>query len=503
MSLLKSSAIIASLTMCSRLLGFARDMLIANTIGASWLSDAFFVAFKLPNFFRRLFAEGAFNAAFVPQFSGILATEGKQSALHFAGQALSFLLMALLALNAIFLSCMPWLLQFFAPGFTESPDKYVLTVELARICFPYILCISLLSLLAAVLNAMGKFAAAAAAPILLNISLISALFFIPAQTAAHSLSWGVFIAGIVQLIWLGIFAWKHQAMPHFSKPVLSPPIRKFFCLIAPAALGAGVAQVNLLIDVVLASLFPEGVSYLYYADRINQLPLGVIGVAVGTALLPMLSKYYKLSDTLAAHNSLNRAIELVLLFALPAMVAFITMPELLVQVLYEHGAFSSDDATATYLALIAYAAGLPAFVLIKILGPGFYANEDTKTPFYIALFCVGLNFVLNLIFMQFFAHVGLAIATSLSGWVNAGLMAFILHRRHLLKPDAALYKRLPRFALCAALMGGFLIALQNALVVNEMLLLAFCVVAGGGFYAASILGTKALSLQELKGYLRK
>ncbi len=503
MSLLKSSAVIASLTMISRLLGFVRDMLIAHSIGASWLSDAFFVAFKLPNFFRRLFAEGAFNAAFIPQFSRILAADGQAKALHFAGHIFSFLLLALLVLNAVFLIFMPWILQLFAPGFTQDASKYALTTELARICFPYILCISLVSLLGGILNAFNRFAAVAAAPILLNLSLISAITLLPASTPAHALSWGVFLAGALQLAWLLYHAWHGKILPNLRAPRLTPATRRFFKLLAPAALGAGVAQVNLLIDIILASLFPEGVSYLYYADRLNQLPIGVIGVAVGTALLPMLSKHYKLANHEAAHASLNRAIEMVLLFALPSMVAFFILPELLIQVLYQHGEFNTADTTATYQALMAYAAGLPAFLLIKVLAPGFYANEDTKTPFKIALLCVAMNLVLNLLLMQFFAHVGLAMATAASGWLNAGLMAMILYRRELLKPDLLLTKRLPRFALAAIIMGAALYGLQATIQIHETFSLALNVIGGGLVFVASILLTKAVSMGDIKSYLRK
>lgn len=513
MSLLKSSAIIGSFTMCSRVLGFTRDVLIANLIGASWLSDAFFVAFKLPNFFRRLFAEGAFNAAFVPQFAGLLAAEDAKTALRFAGQVFSLLLLALLALNALFLTFMPWWLQWFAPGFVDTPEKYELTVELARICFPYILFISLVSLLSGILNSSGKFAAVAATPILLNISLIGAMYLLPAHTdtVAHALSWGVFAAGVLQLIWLFAFAWRNQCIPTLVRPRLTPPIRRFFKLIAPAALGAGVAQVNLLIDVVLASLFPEGVSYLYYADRLNELPIGVIGVAVGTALLPMLSKQYKLHEHDKAIFSLNRAMELVLLFAFPATIALITIPQLLITVLYQHGAFTMDDVDATYRALTAYAFGLPAFVLVKVLAPGFFANEDTKTPFKIALVCVITNFTFNIILMQWFEHVGLAMATSIAGWLNAGLMAVILYRRRLLRPDALLSKRLLRFLLSALIMGGLLLLLQELLsplltqieTPPQALGLAIIVTSAIIGYGGLIVISGAIKPSELKRYLRQ
>tara|TARA_B100001123_G_scaffold391642_1_gene470167 strand:- start:222 stop:1769 length:1548 start_codon:yes stop_codon:yes gene_type:complete len=458
MSLLRSSAIIGLCTLLSRIFGFVRDILIASTLGASWFSDAFFVAFKLPNFFRRLFAEGAFNAAFVPQFAGKLETEGHKEAISFASQALSVLLAVLLVLNALFLVFMPVFLRFFAPGFSEDADKYALTVELARICFPYILTISLVSLLAGILQSLGRFVAASMAPVLLNFSLIAAVLLTKGEpeAVAFGLSWGVFAAGFIQLAWLLWFAHRADALPTLRLPRLTPPVKKLMWIMAPAALGAGVAQVNLLVDVVLASLFPEGVSYLYYADRLNELPIGVIGVAVGTALLPSLSKQIKAGNQAGAAHSLNRAIELVLLLGLPCAVALMLIPEALVRVLYEHGAFSPQDRVATYTALMAYSAGLPAFLLVKVFAPGFFAAEDTKTPFKIALVCVGINLGLNLILMQYFEHVGLAMATSVASWVNVAAMAVILHRRGQFQPTPALWRHLGKQLLNVLVMGGVL-----------------------------------------------
>ena len=312
----------------------------------------------------------------------------------------------------------------------------------------------------------------------------------------------MFAAGAVQLLWVWWFAWRAKLLPNLRAPKLTAPIRHFFKLLGPAALGAGVAQVNLLIDIVLASLFAEGVSYLYFADRLNQLPIGVIGVAVGTALLPSLSRYYKLADMDAANAQLNRGVELVLLFALPAMVAFLIIPDLLVSVLYQHGAFDETDAIATYQALMAYALGLPAFLLIKVFAPGFFANEDTKTPFYIALVCVSVNLIGNLILMQYFEHVGLALATSLSGWLNAGLMGLILYRRKLFHLDTNAQKRLPRFLLASLLMGGALFA-GRVLNLPEMLHLGLLVIGGGAVYGAFVIATGAMRPAEIKRYLRK
>ncbi len=510
MSLVKSTAIIASMTLLSRISGFVRDVLVANIIGASWLSDAFFVAFKLPNFFRRLFAEGAFNAAFVPQFSRNLS-EGREQAIRFASEALSVLLVALLLLNGVFLVFMPVLLQLFAPGFADEPEKYDLAVSLARICFPYILFVSVVSLIGGMLNSLGKFAAVAVAPVLLNLSLIAAILILPpyTSTAAHALSFGVFVAGIVQLLWLLGAAHRADALPSLLVPRLTARVRTLFRVMAPAALGAGVAQVNLLVDVVLASTMPEAVSYLYYADRINELPIGVIGVAVGTALLPMLSRQLREGQLDAARHGMNRAIELVLLFGLPAATAMLLIPQPIIQTLYEHGQFTAGDTLATYSAMMAYAAGLPAFVLIKVLAPGFFANQDTKTPFIIASICVVVNLCLNLLLMQYYAHVGLAAATSIAGWLNAGLMALVLYRRSIWRPDAALLLHLPRMLLACAVMGVVLVGLYQLLgdtpahLWGRVLALAALVVAGMLSYGVCVVAFKAVDRQQIRASLRR
>ena len=465
MTLFRSTAIIGFFTLLSRVFGFVRDVLVANVLGASWLSDAFFVAFKLPNFFRRLFGEGAFSAAFVPLYAGKLAAQGKRDAMQFAADAMGFLTVALLLLNAVMLLIMPWALLVFAPGFVEDAEKFDTTVTLARIAFPYIFFISLVALLSGILNSIEKFAAVAATPILLNLCLIVAMLFFAdsLQTPAHVLAFGVFVAGAVQLLWLVVVCRKYGVCPRLIPPKMNDNVREMLRLIAPAAFGAGVAQINLLVDVVLASTLVNGVSYLYYADRLNELPLGVIGVAIGTALLPMLSKQFRTGDIAAAHVSLNRAIELAMLLCLPAAIALILLADPLITLLFQHGAFSRIDTMASFPALIAYASGLPAFILIKLFAPGFFARKDTKTPVKIAVLCVVLNLVLNLILMQYMAHVGLALATSIAAWVNAGLLGYILMRRGGFAPNLALVQRLIRIFIVCALLACALLLVRTQL----------------------------------------
>lgn len=504
MSLVKSTSTVAFFTFVSRISGFIRDVLMANLIGASWLSDAFFVAFKLPNFFRRLFAEGAFNVAFIPSFSGLLATEGREAAIRFAGEVMSVLLLVLLALNAIFILFMPWITPLFAPGFADTPAKFDLTVLLSQITFPYILFISLVSLLGGVLNSFGKFAAPAASPILLNLCMIAGMLYTTefhqgdlALASAKGLSWAVLVAGYVQLAWLVAICLRHDMLPGLFLPKFTPKVKTMLLLMAPAALGSGVQQLNLLVDIIIASHIPDAVSYLYYADRITELPIGMIGVAVATVLLPMLSRQIKSGDAAGAATSMNRALEIVLLFGLPATAGCMIVAEPIIRVLYLHGNFTAIDMAATTSALIAFGAGLPAFLAVKVFAPGFYANHDTKTPFKIAMACVAVNLVLNLALIHPFKHVGMAMATSAASWINLGLMAYILHKRGVFVPDALLKKRITRLVVASAAMGmvvHLMSGLLQAQIEGDMLerSVALLIIVGGGgavfFIAAMVFG---------------
>ena len=466
MVLLRSIATVGGYTLASRVLGFARDILIALILGAGWIADAFFVAFKLPNFFRRLFAEGAFNAAFVPLFAGQIAEGNKAQARGFAEEVLSVLITVLVLFVALFEVLMPWAMLGFAPGFTAEPAKFDLAVQLTRITFPYLLFISLVSLLGGVLNALERFAAVAATPILLNLMLIGSLLWLArhTDTPGHALAWGVTAAGIIQFLWLIAALSRAGVTLRLSRPRLTPRLRRLLVLMVPGALGAGVVQVNLLIDIVIASLLPTGsVSYLYYADRVNQLPLGVVGVAVGAALLPLLARSLRAGDGEAAMTNLNRALEFAAFLAIPGAAALIVIANPVIAVLFERGAFGPAETQATAAALAAYAAGLPAYVGIKVLGPAFFAREDTVTPVKVAAFCVALNLGLNLALMGPLAHVGIALATAISAWINAAFLAGILWRRGFLVLDSQLRRRLPRILAATAAMAALLAVATGAL----------------------------------------
>jgi putative peptidoglycan lipid II flippase len=516
MSLIRAAATVGSFTMMSRVTGFVRDVLIAALLGAGPVADAFFVAFKLPNFFRRLTAEGSFTVAFVPLFAGTLEADGVAAAKRFASEVLAMMCAVLLALTLALQLTMPWVMHVMAPGFVATPDRFSLAVELTRITFPYLPLISLVALYGGILNSIDRFAAMAAAPILLNLILIGAMvgFADRLETPGHVLAWGVAAAGLAQLLWLIAAARRDGWTLTLRLPKATPGVRKLFRLMLPAMLGAGVVQINLLIDMVLASTLPLGsISFLYYADRVNQLPLGVIGVAIGTALLPMLSRQWRAGDGAAALETQNRALEFGALLTVPAAVGIGVLATPIITVLFERGAFEAADTAATAAAMTAFASGLPAFVLVKVLQPGFFAREDTRTPVKVAAAAVVLNLVLNLILMQYLAHVGLALATAIASWMNALVLARLLGRDGAFHLDARSRRRLPRILLCALLMGG---CLYGALQLAEQTvpglfsgaaagiagLIALILLALVVYFGAALI-TGAMRLSDIRGALRR
>ncbi len=513
MALLRSVATVGSYTLLSRVFGFIRDILTAALLGAGPVADAFFVALRLPNLFRSLFAEGAFSAAFVPLFAGTIAEHGKEAARIFAEDALAVLLAALLGFVLLGEIFMPWVMAVIAPGFGDDPQKFGLAVELARITFPYLLFIALVALQGGVLNSVNRFAAAAATPILLNLFLIAALLMMDrfGWRRGHALAWAVTGAGLAQFLWL-LFSCAHAGLAlRLPRPRLTPGVRRTLAIMAPGTVGAGVTQLNLLISTALASLLPGGsVSYLYYADRLNQLPLGVVGIAVGTAILPSLSRQVRLGQVADAVTTQNRGIELALLLTLPAAVALALLATPILSVLFQRGAFGAADTAATAAALAAYATGLPAFVLVRVLAPGFFARHDTATPVKVALAAMATNLGLTLILMQFLAHVGIALATTAAGWVNALTLLGLLIRRGHFHFDRRFRRTLPRVAIAALGMGIVLILLRVALApalagppAARVGALAGLVCAGMATFAALALALGIANLRDLLGRLRR
>lgn len=461
MNLLRNFATVGSFTMVSRVLGFVRDILIAAFLGTGIVADAFFVAFKLPNLFRRLFAEGAFNSAFVPLFARAVEEGGRDDARRFAEEIVSALLVVLVVTTVLAEIFTPVLVWAIAPGFAgEDADKFAITVALTRICFPYLVAMSLVAFLSGILNTFDRFAAAAFAPVLLNIVLIAVLcgigLFGLAQTQAAGwvLSWGVFAAGILQAAMLYVAVRRGGFSFALKRPRWTPRVKRLLRLGVPGVLAGGITQINIMVGTIIASFVPGAVSFLYYADRIYQLPLGVVGIAIGVALLPDLSRRLRGGDADGAHHTQNRALEFSLVLTLPAAVALVLVPSEIISVLFQRGAFDAADTAATAGALAAYGLGLPAFVLIKVLSPAYFAREDTATPMWFAGAGMVVNVAVALALFPLLTHVGIALATSLAGWVNAALLWIMLIRRGDYRADALVRRRMPRILLSSVLMGG-------------------------------------------------
>ncbi len=473
-------------TLLSRLLGFVRDLLMAAFVGTGPVADAFLVAFRLPNLFRRLFAEGAFNAAFVPLFARSLedgeAADQPDRASHFASEVLAVFLFALLLLTALAEIATPLFVTVLAPGFLGDAAKFDLAVWLTRITFPYLLCMSLIAMLSGMLNTFGHFRAAAYGPILLNVILISALTVIGLRgfgdtpISGYWLAWGVFASGFVQL---GVLYWAFRRTGfkfRLKRPRLTKSVKRLLVLGFPGVIAGGVTQVNILVGTIIASTQASAVSFLYYADRLYQFPLGIVGIAMGVVLLPVLSRHIRRDEAQIASDTQNRALELALALTLPAAMALFLVPDDVIRLMFERGNFSPADTKATGAALAAFAWGLPAFVLIKVFSPGYFAREDTKTPMYFAGIGVAVNVAVSLALFPLFQHVGIAIATSVAGWVNALCLGIMLWKRGHFIWDKSLNRRIPRLLLATALTGVWIYygaIWLEPLLVNELFVQKF------------------------------
>ncbi|MFO7758986.1 MAG: murein biosynthesis integral membrane protein MurJ [Roseovarius sp.] len=491
-------------TMMSRILGFVRDVMIASFLGPGVLMDAFVAAFRLPNLFRRFFAEGAFNAAFVPMFSKRL--EADEDPMAFASLALAGLALVLLALTGLAMVFMPALVWATAEGFSGDA-RFDITVEFGRIVFPYIFFISLAALFSGMLNAAGRFAAAAAAPVLLNVLLIAAMggaaFW--GGAVAQALVWAIPLAGIAQLALVWHAAQRAGLRIRPVRPRWTPEMAQLVRIAVPAALAGGVVQVNLLIGQLVASQYDKAVSWLYSADRLYQLPLGVVGIAVGIVLLPDLSRRLKAGDDAGARIALSRAGEVALALTVPCAVALVVIPLPLVAVLFERGAFGSDDSAATALAVAIYGLGLPAFVLQKILQPIFFAREDTRSPFRYAVVAMVVNGVLAVGLAYAVGWIAAALATSVAAWVMVWQLARGARSfGEVARFDAQFRRRLWRIVLASALMGAVIAGLAMVLAPFFSLAgwrwLALLLLVGLGTLAYGLFGQAlgAFRLQEVR-----
>lgn len=527
-NLLKSMATVSGLTMLSRVIGFARQVLIAGVIGAGGnpVADAFWAAFRLPNMFRRLFAEGAFQAAFVPLFQGKLINEDRAAAKLFAEEVLAALVFILAALTALVMLFAPLFVNVVASGFSGDPEKHDLTTLYLRIMFPYLACMSVVGLLSGVLNSHDKFMAYAGAPILLNVCQIAAILaFADADSAlvGEVLSWATMASGVLQL---ALLVWGARRQGYFLKlrvPRWTPGLSRLIALGGPGFLSAGAFQINIIIGTNIASQQPGAVSWLMNADQLYQLPLAVIGIALGAVLLPMLSRRVKEGDEKGADHALNRAVELSSFLTLPAAAALVVMAAPLCDALFRGVAtdalsifggrasrFTEHDVEMTGLALAFYAAGLPAFVWHKVFSPAYFAREDTRTPMYNALVSIAVNIALSLALFPFIGFVAVAIATSLASWIQVALLAIRLNRRGQFTPDRRLLARsLPMLAATAALCAFVAFSLQHTeamaryLLGREWIAVALIAVAGLGLYGALSLALGAVRLSDYKAYARR
>ncbi|MFG1429900.1 murein biosynthesis integral membrane protein MurJ [Xanthobacter sp. V2C-8] len=487
---------VGGFTLLSRIAGFIRDVVMAAVLGAGPVADAFLVAFRLPNHFRAIFAEGAFNAAFVPTYARLREQDGVPAARRFADEILTGMVLVHAVLLALALGFTPQFVGLLAPGLAEDGERFNLAVTLTRITFPYLALISVATLVSGALNASERFWVAAASPILLNICMVSTLLAAALfPTAGDAAAWGVLASGVAQLFWVGLDAERHGIGLRFGRPRMDSGTRQFLKALGPAIIGSAGVQIALFADTIIATFLPIGaLSALYYADRINQLPIGVVGIAVGTVLLPEMARRLAAKDDAGAAHAQARCIELAALLGIPFVAAALVVPDLTMRALFARGAFTAADAAAAAATLRAYGFGLLAFLVVRAFIAPFHARGDTRTPMIASLCAVGLNVALKFALMGTFAQVGLAFATAVGGWINVGLLILFARRRGFPLGDEALVGHLARLAVVlvvvsAALWGAAFAGarlLPPQFPAREEVMLALVVVVGAAVYGATV-----------------
>ena len=509
MNLIKSTGTIGGLTMVSRIAGFAREMIMARVLGATWYTDAFLIAFRLPNTFRRLFGEGAFSAGFVPLYSQRLQSGGEGEAKRFSEEVLAVFLPTLIIFTLVFEIGMPLLVAFM--GHYQG-YRLEFATFLSRITFPYLLLISLVSLFSGILNSIARFTAAAFAPALLNVAMLIALVAVPSggEATATAVAVAVTAGGVLQLALLMAACKRAGIVLKIRRPRLTSGVRQFIRVVIPATLGAGVYQISVLIDVYFLSGIGTGaVSHFNYADRLNQLPLGVVGAALGTAILPQVSRHVDKGEDAEAAKVQGQAAELAMLLCLPAAIALSVTALPLITAIFEQGRFSAADAHSTAVCLSLIALGLPAYVLVKVLTPGFYARRDTATPVKTAVVVLVANIALNFALIPPFGIGGLAAAVALSSWLNCTILYVILHKRGHFRLEAWLVSRVARQLVAGLAMAAALYGLQLVLASwfdrGALRYIAVAILVGAGlavyFPLVWILG--GTDREELKSLLRR
>ena len=512
--LFRSFFTVSFYTFISRILGFIRDIFIANFLGSTVTSDAFFVAFRLPNFFRRVLAEGAYSAALIPIFSGVVIdSKDDHEAADFVENTMSLLLFVTIILTFIFYFGMPYIIQVLAPGFSSNKEAFDLAVQFGKIIFPYLIFISLVAHFTSIINVHGKFAAGAFAPAILNISFILSLFILTPQlsSAGHALSYGVLIGGLFQFIFMYKAVLKFYR-PRIRIPKLNERLRNFLRLFFPGFIGSGVVQLNIIIGTIIASFLPIGaISHIYYADRLNQLPLAIFGIAMGIVLLPSLSKAIKNNDKKKIEITQNRSLEFCLLISLPSSVGLYFLSNSIISTLFERGAFLAEDTLYTAKVLSIFSLGLPAYILIKVLVTCFFAREDTKTPLYTSSLSVVINIILSLIFISTMREMGIALATAISAWINVLLLFFILRIKNYLFIDLNIINKTYKILIASLVMAIVCyyfnkIIFENIDELNSFFRiggLLFIIVCCKVVYLGMIFMLKVFTIQDLKGYIKK
>ena len=496
MNLLKALAAVSSMTLLSRILGFVRDALIARVFGAGILTDAFFVAFKIPNLLRRLFAEGAFSQAFVPILAEYKNRRGHDATQLLVNQVGTVLTLALVLVALLGVVGAPWVAYLSAPGFRAEPDKFALTVTLLRITFPYIIFISLVALAAGILNTHSKFSVPAFSPVLLNIAMIVATIWLAPlfDPPILALGWGVALGGVLQLAWMLPHLARVNMLPRPTRHINDPGVHRILKLMGPATLGVSVAQISLLINTIFASFLDTGsVSWLYYADRLMEFPAGMLGVALGTILLPSLAKHYADDNPGDYSRLLDWGLRLTLLLALPAAAALAVLSVPLITTLFHYGAFDTRDVVMTQRALIAYSLGLVGLILVKVLAPGFYARQNIRTPVKVAIFTLVATQLMNLAFIGPLGHAGLALAIGLGACLNAGFLLHLLKQHAIYTPQPGWASYLLRVVVAVVAMGALLYAFMgdaqwwlDAHFRDRIVRLSALVAGGGALYFAAL-----------------
>jgi putative peptidoglycan lipid II flippase len=506
MNLVKSTGTFGFYTIISRLLGYLRDVLIAIFLGTSFLADVFFVAFRIPNTFRRLFAEGTFNAAFVPSYTSQLV-KSKSKSIMFANSIFNLLFLGLLSLTLVIELFMPVFVSLIAPGFTEDTQKIKLATDLTRITFPFLMFVSLSSFFAAILNSHNKFAAASAAPIILNIVLIGILFFgkYLGDALIYYLSYGVSVAGLLQLVFLYKFVKKFYLVKFSLKFKINLKVKIFFKKLLPSIFSSGVTQINILVGTIIASFQASAVSYLYYADRIYQINLAIAGIAIGVVILPQLSKHVYLKKKDKILKIQNKALELSMFLSLPASIALLVGSEEIISALFGYGSFDEVAVINSAKALYFFSLGLPAFALIKVFSTFFFANHDTKTPFYISLISVILNIIISVYYFKSIGFIIIPIATTISSWFNSILLFIYLKNRNLFMFNKIFLLRFFKIFFASIMTGIFfkylISVFENMLVYSyhfKSFYLIFSVFLGLTFYLILSWIIKAFKYQDIK-----